>query len=151
MEIESMSETLGGVAMTQVGEAKATAINNHGAIDAQAIATSVPDADARTTKVGATTTEKPVVSLTDLEQEEADLDRRLSRIEGQVRGIRRMVAEGRDCKELSMQFAAVAKALDRAAVNYLTAHLVYCIENPEQALQDGTSLEELRRLLGRLR
>ncbi|MEX6428590.1 MAG: metal-sensitive transcriptional regulator [Ferrimicrobium sp.] len=88
---------------------------------------------------------------TDLKQEEADLDRRLSRIEGQVRGIRRMLAEGRDCTELSMQFAAVAKALDRAAINYLTAHLVYCIENPEGALEEGTSLDELRRLLGRLR
>ncbi|MGC9156149.1 MAG: metal-sensitive transcriptional regulator [Ferrimicrobium sp.] len=93
----------------------------------------------------------PEQGQTDLRQEEADLDRRLSRIEGQVRGIRRMVAEGRDCKELSMQFAAVTKALDRAAINYLTAHLVYCIENPELAMEEGTSLEELRRLLGRLR
>lgn len=86
----------------------------------------------------------------ELAQEEADLDLRLSRIEGQVRGIRRMVAEGRDCKELTTQFAAVAKALDRAAINYLTAHLVYCIENPEIARTEGTSIEELRRLLGRL-
>jgi len=151
MEIESMSETLGEVTMTQVSEATATAISKPGAIDAQARATRVLDTDAGTTTAGVTPTEKPVVSLTGLEQEEADLDRRLSRIEGQVRGIRRMVAQGRDCKELSTQFAAVAKALDRAAINYLTAHLVYCIENPEQALQDGTSLEELRRLLGRLR
>ena len=86
----------------------------------------------------------------DLTQEEADLDRRLSRIEGQVRGIRRMVAEGRDCKELTTQFAAVAKPLDRAAINYLTAHLIYCIENPEVARMEGTSIEEVRRLLGRL-
>ncbi len=90
------------------------------------------------------------LSHPDLAKEEADLDLRLSRIEGQVRGIRRMVAEGRDCKELTTQFAAVAKALDRAAINYLTAHLIYCIENPEVARAEGTSIEEVRRLLGRL-
>lgn len=80
-----------------------------------------------------------------------DLVRRLSRIEGQIRGIKRMLQEGRDCRDLVTQFAAVSRALEQAALNYVTSELVWCVEQPEEAAEHGYSVEELRKLLGRLR
>jgi DNA-binding FrmR family transcriptional regulator len=80
-----------------------------------------------------------------------DLLRRLSRIEGQIRGIKKMVMEGRDCRELVTQFSAVSKALEQAALNYVTAQLVYCIEDPDAASANGYTLDDVKRLLARLR
>ena len=42
------------------------------------------------------------------------MDARLARIEGQVRGVRRMIAEDRACDDIALQLAASRKALDRA-------------------------------------
>ena len=42
------------------------------------------------------------------------MDARLARIEGQVRAVRRMIAEDRDCEAVALQLAATRKALDRA-------------------------------------
>ena len=42
------------------------------------------------------------------------MDARLARAEGQVRGIRRMIAEGDPCESIALQLAAARKALDRA-------------------------------------
>jgi DNA-binding FrmR family transcriptional regulator len=42
------------------------------------------------------------------------LDARLARVEGQVRGVRRMIAEDSRCEDVALQLAAARKALDRA-------------------------------------
>lgn len=42
------------------------------------------------------------------------MDARLARVEGQVRGVRRMIAEDRPCEDIALQLAAARKALDRA-------------------------------------
>lgn len=42
------------------------------------------------------------------------MDSRLARVEGQVRGVRRMIAEDRACEDIALQLAAARKALDRA-------------------------------------
>jgi len=42
------------------------------------------------------------------------MEARLARIEGQVRAVRRMVAEDDDCEHIALQLAAARKALDRA-------------------------------------
>jgi DNA-binding FrmR family transcriptional regulator len=42
------------------------------------------------------------------------IDARLARIEGQVRGVRRMIAADNDCEQIALQLAAARKALDRA-------------------------------------
>ena len=41
------------------------------------------------------------------------LDARLARVEGQIRGIRRMIAEDSRCQDVALQLAAARKALDR--------------------------------------
>jgi len=55
------------------------------------------------------------------------LVRRLRRVEGQVRGLQRMLLEGRDCTEVMQQMAAVRAALDRAAMDLLSAGLEECL------------------------
>lgn len=44
----------------------------------------------------------------------ADVTNRLARIEGQVRGIRRLIDEDADCDKIAQQMAAARKALDKA-------------------------------------
>jgi len=52
---------------------------------------------------------------------------RLSRIEGQVRGIQRMVDEDAYCIDILTQVAAVQTALEQVAVNVLDAHVRHCV------------------------
>jgi DNA-binding FrmR family transcriptional regulator len=42
------------------------------------------------------------------------IDVRLARVEGQVRGVRRMIVEDNSCEDIALQLAAARKALDRA-------------------------------------
>ncbi len=53
--------------------------------------------------------------------------RRLSRIEGQVRGIARMVEEEAYCVDVLTQIAAVTRALDSVAVRLLGDHAAHCV------------------------
>ena len=59
---------------------------------------------------------------------DAKLLNRLSRIEGQVRGISKMVAEGRYCVDVLTQLQAVRAALSRVETTMLQDHLGHCIE-----------------------
>lgn len=53
--------------------------------------------------------------------------KRLHRIEGQVRGIERMVEEDRYCIDVLTQIAAVSKALDALALEVLDDHVKHCV------------------------
>lgn len=57
------------------------------------------------------------------------LVRRLNRIEGQVRGIRRMIEEPRDCIEILQQLAAAEAALNRISLAVFRHHVDHCIED----------------------
>lgn len=52
---------------------------------------------------------------------------RLARIEGHLRSVKEMAADGRDCSEILLQIAAVQKALDNAAKLLLKDHLESCV------------------------
>jgi DNA-binding FrmR family transcriptional regulator len=54
---------------------------------------------------------------------------RLNRVEGQVRGITRMVEDGRYCIDVLTQIRAVRAALVRVETEMLKAHLDHCIES----------------------
>ncbi|WP_298742839.1 metal-sensitive transcriptional regulator [uncultured Brevundimonas sp.] len=66
---------------------------------------------------------------------------RLNRIEGQVRGVGRMVEEGRYCIDVLTQVRAVRAALGRFESEMLKGHLNHCIED---AIVSG-DVEEQRR------
>jgi CsoR family transcriptional regulator, copper-sensing transcriptional repressor len=55
--------------------------------------------------------------------------RRLARIEGQVRGVRRMVEDEAYCVDVLTQIAAVDKALDRVALQLLADHTNHCVRD----------------------
>ncbi|MBC7358331.1 DNA-binding transcriptional regulator, FrmR family [Desulfacinum infernum DSM 9756] len=54
---------------------------------------------------------------------------RISRIEGQIRGIRKMVEEDRDCLEVLKQIAAVSGAVRSLGMVILEDHLKGCVSN----------------------
>ena len=63
-------------------------------------------------------------------QQQQALVTRLNRIEGQVRGIRRMVQEPRLCIEILQQLAAAEAALNRVSLAILKHHVARCV--PEE-------------------
>jgi DNA-binding FrmR family transcriptional regulator len=65
--------------------------------------------------------------------------RRLSRIEGQVRGIQRMVEEDRYCADILMQVTSAQEALRAVARSLMRNHLTHCASN---AIRTGTDEEK---------
>lgn len=80
------------------------------------------------------------------------VDKRLARIEGQIRGLRRMVSEGRYCLDVLGQIQAVQESLKSTSTLLLEAHLHSCVA---EAFATGTQerkasvLKELSGLLAR--
>jgi CsoR family transcriptional regulator, copper-sensing transcriptional repressor len=75
--------------------------------------------------------------------------KRLSRIEGQVRGLGRMVEEDRYCIEIITQIAAARAALARVEEEILGDHIAHCVDqaiasgDPDQQRQKIAELMEL--------
>lgn len=61
------------------------------------------------------------------EGNKADLRKRLNRVEGQVRGIARMVDEDKYCIDILTQVSAATKALETVALSLLSDHLSHCV------------------------
>lgn len=55
---------------------------------------------------------------------------RLRRVEGQIRGIQRMIVEDRDCEAIVTQLMAARAALDRASMVIVTHHMQQCLADP---------------------
>ena len=81
-----------------------------------------------------------------------DLLARLGRVEGQVRGISRMVESDRYCIDVLTQISAARAALDKVALGLLDDHLAHCVmdaEGEEKALKHAEAMAAVGRLLGR--
>jgi CsoR family transcriptional regulator, copper-sensing transcriptional repressor len=77
--------------------------------------------------------------------------RRLSRVEGQVRGVSRMVEEDRYCIDVITQIAAARAALDGISLGLLDGHARHCMLGEGEAPSDpGEQVEELMGAVGRL-
>ena len=74
---------------------------------------------------------------------------RLRRIEGQVRGIYRMVDEGRPCVDVITQVVAARTALDRVAEVVITSHVEDCLANMDPA-DARSAIGQAVRLLSRI-
>jgi DNA-binding FrmR family transcriptional regulator len=92
----------------------------------------------------------PESSALRLAEHAAAVDKRLARIEGQIRGLRRMVSEGRYCIDVMVQVQAVQESLKSTSALLLEAHLYSCVN---EAFTSGTDerkeavLKELSGLL----
>ena len=82
----------------------------------------------------------------------APLTRRLHRIEGQVRGIARMIDDDRECIDILTQISAVTKALQSVAIALLDEHMRCSIADITGDLDPGSSqrITEATRAIERL-
>ena len=57
---------------------------------------------------------------------------RLARVEGQLRGVQKMIAEDRDCKDIVQQLVAIRSAVQSASLSYLQDVASECLVNPDR-------------------
>jgi len=72
----------------------------------------------------------------------ADLAKRINRIEGQVRGIGKMITEDRYCIDILTQVSAVQSALDALALQLLEHHLHGCVAHAIKSGDGGHAIDE---------
>ena len=77
------------------------------------------------------------------------LQTRLRRIEGQVRGVQGMVDEDRYCIDVLTQISAIQAALDKVALGLMDEHARHCVAGAEGADQ-ADKTDELMAAVGRL-
>ena len=78
-----------------------------------------------------------------------DLQKRLARIEGQVRGVSKMVAEDRYCIDVLTQISAIQAALDKVALGLLDDHAHVCVMGAEEGRREQRT-DELMASVARL-
>ena len=105
------------------------------------------DARPRIRRAGVKTAARPKHPLVKRRDGSA-LAKRLSRIEGQVRGIGRMIAEDRYCIDILTQVSAVQSALDALALQLLEHHLQGCVQH---AVKSGDGERAIEEALGVIR
>lgn len=76
---------------------------------------------------------------------------RLRRIEGQIRGLQKMVSKGDSCADVMMQVAAVISAIKKVAAMIIHEYMEECLEKLPQEKREkrGTSLKEFRQAISR--
>ncbi len=79
-----------------------------------------------------------------------DVRKRLRRIAGQVQGIEKMLAEGRESGTSSRSSSAANKALEQAGFKLVAGGLAFCVEHPDEAEASGYPLGEVERMFMRL-
>ena len=93
----------------------------------------------------------PILKDTYLDPEvEQELQNRLSRIEGHVRGIKRMLAEHASCEDLLIQLSAVRAALNQATARLLENHIETCVADCVRAGEGEKALRQLKRALAQV-
>jgi DNA-binding FrmR family transcriptional regulator len=80
-----------------------------------------------------------------------DVQKRLRRAEGQLRGVQRLLDEGADCKDVITQLAAAQAALHRTGLRLMAAGMSYCLADPERAAADGMTTDDMEELFLTLR
>ena len=75
-------------------------------------------------------------------QQRADLRARLRRIEGQARGIQKMLDDDRDCSEVMNQIASMKAAITSLSGEMLEAFALHCLRNPDQFESPERAVEQ---------
>jgi CsoR family transcriptional regulator, copper-sensing transcriptional repressor len=88
------------------------------------------------------TDRKPTTPRTDNEKQK--VVNRLKRIEGQVRGIQKMVEEDRYCVDILVQITAINSALKNVGMEVLERHTHHCVSG---AIQSGNGHEAIDELM----
>lgn len=80
----------------------------------------------------------------------ADLDNRLSRIEGQARGVQNMLDEGRSCHDILHQLLAIRSAAHQATLVLVQDHALECLRSPDQSASTDEVVESFIRALANM-
>jgi len=80
----------------------------------------------------------------------ADLQRRLRKVEGQVRGVHQMLADHRDCREVVTQIAAANKALEQVGFMLVSAGLTWCLQDPDRSAAAGYDVADVQKMFLKL-
>ena len=83
-------------------------------------------------------------------QDRKSIISRLRRVEGQIRGLQKMIEEERSCEEVIVQMSAARAALDKVALLIVRRHLADCLVEPDSA-QREKSLEKALEMIFRLK
>jgi CsoR family transcriptional regulator, copper-sensing transcriptional repressor len=78
------------------------------------------------------------------------LQTRLRRIEGQVRGVARMIDEDKYCVDVVTQVAAIQAALDKVSLGLLDGHIRGCVREEIQAGGGDARVDELLQVMDRV-
>ncbi|MFS0674841.1 metal-sensing transcriptional repressor [Ornithinibacillus sp. 179-J 7C1 HS] len=89
----------------------------------------------------------PVNPRTDSEKQAAV--NRLKRIEGQVRGIQKMIEEDRYCVDILVQISAINAALKKVGFQVAERHVKHCVSHAVKSGEGEKSIEELMEVLKR--
>jgi DNA-binding FrmR family transcriptional regulator len=79
--------------------------------------------------------------------EKHDIVKRLHRIEGQVRGIERMVDDDRYCIDILDQISAISTALEKVGLRILDGHVNHCVSGALRSGDPAAAEEKTRELL----
>lgn len=83
------------------------------------------------------------------EAERDDIVQRLKRIEGQARGVQKMVDDGRECGDILTQLASIRAAVNSLNGELLESYLLRCIANPDEFGSPEKAVQEAVRALVR--
>ena len=84
-----------------------------------------------------------------MREERQNIINRLNRIEGQVKGIRKMIEEEQSCAEIMMQIAAVKSAVNRVGTVMFETHFRDCLEKAIHEGEDLDFVDDVMKMLGK--
>lgn len=85
--------------------------------------------------------EEPIIPRTN--EEKQSVVNRLKRIEGQVRGIQRMVEEDRYCVDILVQISAINAALKKVGYSVTERHMKHCVNHAIKEDEGELAIEEM--------
>ncbi|MCF4113415.1 metal-sensitive transcriptional regulator [Dethiosulfovibrio acidaminovorans] len=94
---------------------------------------------------GSTVTQSLIEQLDDLSPERKAMLNRLRRVEGQLRGIQRMIIEEKDCCDVLLQLSAARKALQNACMEILKNYISICMT--DDLSENDVDVKRLQKLI----
>lgn len=74
---------------------------------------------------------------------------RLQKIEGQARGIQKMIQDDRDCVDVMNQIAAVKAAVNSLSASLFETYALYCVRHPDEFASQEESIQAIVKTLVR--
>ncbi|WP_096270740.1 metal-sensing transcriptional repressor [Paucisalibacillus globulus] len=87
----------------------------------------------------------PVTPRTDAEKQA--VVNRLKRIEGQVRGIQKMVEDDRYCADILVQISAISAALKKVGYQVTERHMKHCVSGAVRSGEGDAAIDELMEIM----